>query len=244
MFGKSYQVFTFSGIPVRVDASWLLIVLLLTWSLATGVFPAAEPGLTAGVYWALGLLATLGLFASIVVHEFAHALVARSYGTPMKGITLFIFGGVAEMTEEPPSPRAEFFVAIAGPIASIVVAALTLGIAAAGTFMAWPRAAIIVFGYLAAMNALLVAFNLIPAFPLDGGRVLRSALWKWKQSLRVATRTTSRIGGGFGVALIILGVLSIITGNFLGGMWWVLIGLFLRQAAQMSYQQLLIRRVL
>lgn len=244
MFGASKQLFTLFGFPVRVDASWLLIVVLLTWSLAAGVFPVAYPELSPGIYWVMGIFATLGLFASIVIHELGHALMARRYGTPMKGITLFIFGGVAEMQNEPPSPVAEFNIAIAGPIASVVVGGVALALSWATVAVGWRSPVTAVVGYIGMMNLILVVFNLIPAFPLDGGRVLRSALWKWKGSLRAATRTTSRIGAGFGVALIVLGVMSIVTGNFVGGMWWVLIGLFLRAAAQMSYRQLLIRRML
>ncbi len=244
MFGKGIKLFSLFGFPVRVDLSWVLIFLLLSWSLAAGLFPAQFPDMTKAQYWTMGTIAALGLFASIVAHEFGHSLVARRHGMPMKGITLFIFGGVAEMSEEPPTAKAEFQVAIAGPITSVLIGAICLGAAAAGNTLNWPKPVTGVLSYVGIMNVVLVVFNLIPAFPLDGGRVLRSALWKAKNNLKQATRTTSRIGMGFGVMLIVLGVLSIVTGNLIGGIWWVLIGLFLRGAAQSSYQQLLVRRVL
>lgn len=162
----------------------------------------------------------------------------------MKGITLFIFGGVAEMGAEPPSARAEFKVAIAGPIVSLTLAAIFILIGTAGGLLGLPTPVTGVIGYLGWINGILVAFNMIPAFPLDGGRVLRSALWAWRKDLRRATRISSQIGAGFGLALIVLGILSLIRGNFIGGFWWILIGMFLRNAAQMSYQQVLMRRLL
>jgi Zn-dependent protease/CBS domain-containing protein len=192
----------------------------------------------------MGAIAALGLFASIVLHELAHSLVARRYDVPIRGITLFIFGGVAQMEREPDRPGVEFRVAIAGPIASLLVGLacwlLARGAAAAGLGVPIPG----VLAYLAAINVILAVFNLVPAFPLDGGRMLRAALWHWQGSLRRATRIASAIGGGFGIALIVLGVYRVLIGDFIGGMWWFLIGLFMRFAAQMSYQQLLVRETL
>jgi len=174
----------------------------------------------------------------------AHSLVARRFGTPMKGITLFIFGGIAEMDQEPPSPKAEFFMAVVGPLSSFALAILFYWICEAGTQQGWPVAIMGVTMYLAAINGLLGAFNLVPAFPLDGGRILRSILWKVKGNLRWGTKISSRIGSGFGIFLVVMGAYSFLTGNFIGGLWWFLIGLFLRNAASMSYQQLLVRRAL
>jgi CBS domain-containing protein len=162
----------------------------------------------------------------------------------MRGITLFVFGGVAEMEEEPPSAKAEFFMAIAGPITSIVVGVAFYGIYILGDRTGWPAPANGVFNYLGFINLILAGFNLVPAFPLDGGRVLRSALWKWKDNIRWATRIASQIGSGFGIVLIFVGILSFLRGAFIGGIWWALIGLFLRNASQMSYQKLLMRRAL
>lgn len=244
MFGKTFDLFTIFGFKIRLDVSWFVVAVLITWSLAAGVFPQLSPGLSTTAYWIMGAAGALLLFASVVAHELSHALVARRFGIEMKGITLFIFGGVAEMSDEPPSPKAEFWVAIAGPIASVGVAAAFYAFVTAATLPAAVRA---VVGYLAGINLILAVFNLIPAFPLDGGRILRSALWHWKGSLRWATRITSAIGAGFGYLLIGLGVLQLVVGGpgaFVSAMWMALIGLFLRSAAQMSYQQLLLRRVL
>jgi Zn-dependent protease len=188
----------------------------------------------------MGLAAALGLFASIVVHELCHSLVARRYGLPMKGITLFLFGGVAEMEEEPPSARAEFMMAVAGPLASLVVAGAFLLAATA----ALPDTVKGVLRWIGYINLILVAFNLIPGFPLDGGRMLRAGLWRWKGDFRWATRASSRVGAGFGALLIGLGILNLLLLNPVGGLWWILIGMFIRGAAKMGYQQLLIRKSL
>ena len=242
MFGKRITLFSLLGFEVRVDASWALLAVLITWTLAAGVFPAYYPGLPTASYWAMGLLGALGLFFSIVFHEMSHSLVARHYGLPMGGITLFLFGGVAEMRDEPESPRVEFLMAIAGPIASIVlgVAFYAVALIAEQTGAAQPVLGVLL--YLGAINIVLAVFNMVPAFPLDGGRVLRAALWHWKGNLRQATRIASNFGSGFGILLIVLGLLNIIQGNFIGGMWWFLIGLFVRGAAAMSYQQVLINQ--
>ena len=244
MFGKRIDLFTLFGFTVRVDASWIFIAVLLTWSLADGVFPSSYRGLATATYWWMGLAGTLGLFASVVVHELSHSLVARRHGTPMQGITLFIFGGVAEMRDEPPDPKAEFLIAVVGPVTSILLAAFCYGLARLGDAQGWPEAVWGVLAYLATLNLILAAFNLVPAFPLDGGRVLRSALWRWKGSLRWATRITAGIGSGFGVLLIVLGVFALFSGNPVGGIWWVLLGLFVRSAAGTAYQQLLLRQAL
>jgi Zn-dependent protease/CBS domain-containing protein len=193
----------------------------------------------------MGIAGTLGLFASIVFHEFCHSLVARRYGLPMRGITLFIFGGVAEMSDEPASPKAEFLMAIAGPVSSVLLA---IGLALAymaGQSLGWPKPLSGVVQYLVLLNVVLAGFNLLPAFPLDGGRVLRSILWAVKDDLRWATRIASNLGAGFGLFLIVMGVLRfILAGDFVGGIWSALIGMFIRSASQMSYKQLLMRRAL
>jgi Zn-dependent protease/predicted transcriptional regulator len=244
MFGRRFTLFKLLGFEVRVDASWLILAFLIVWSLAKGVFPLHFKGLPPGIYWWMGVAGALGLFLSIVFHELCHSLVATRFGIPMKGITLFIFGGVAEMDEEPPSAKAEFLMAAAGPLSSIVLALVFYGIFFFGEQGGWPVPLTGVIGYLSWINAILAVFNLVPAFPLDGGRVLRSALWRWKENLRWATRVSSRIGSGFGILLVMLGIFSVFQGDFIGGIWWFMIGLFLRNAAQMSYQQLLTRRAL
>jgi len=244
MFGKRIKLFKLLGFEVRIDWSWIIIAILIAWSLSKGVFPSYYKNLPAQTYWWMGIIGALGLFLSIIAHEFSHSLVARKYGLPMKGITLFIFGGVAEMDEEPASAKVEFLMAIAGPISSIVIALIFYGIHALGKQGGLSVPVNGVIGYLAMINALLAGFNLLPAFPLDGGRVLRSILWGVKKNLRWATYISSRIGSGFGILLIILGVIQVFRGNFVGGMWWFLIGMFLQGAAKASYQQLITRKAL
>lgn len=244
MFERRITLFRVRGIPIHIDASWLLIAALVTWSLANGIFPQLQPGLTPAMYWSMGAVGALLLFTSIVLHELAHAVVAQAQGMQIRGITLFIFGGVAELQDEPPSARTEFLVAIAGPFASLISAGVCWGAAALGANMGWPPPMVGVLGYVSMMNLMLVAFNLVPAFPLDGGRVLRSILWSWKHDLQRATRTASEIGSAFGIVLIVLGFISLVSGNLIGGFWWILIGMFLRTAARSAYQQVVLRRAL
>jgi len=244
MFGKRLKLFKLLGFEVRLDLSWIFIAILVVWSLSAGFFPHFYQDLSTQTYWVMGVVGALGLFASIVVHEFAHSLVARQFGMPMKGITLFIFGGVAEMGEEATSPKGEFFMAIVGPLTSIALAALFYGGAWLGRESIWSTSVFGVLEYLGFINAILAGFNLLPAFPLDGGRVLRSILWGAKKNLKWATRISSNIGIGFGLLLVFLGVVQIVSGNFVGGLWWVLIGMFLQGAARMSYQQILTRQAL
>jgi Zn-dependent protease/CBS domain-containing protein len=243
MFGRRITLFTLFGFEVRIDLSWIFIAVLVAWSLSVGFFPFRYKNLSTQTYWFMGIIGAFGLFASIIVHEFAHSLVARRYGLPMKGITLFIFGGVAEMEEEPESAKVEFMMAIVGPLTSILLALIFYGISLVGAGV-WPEPVNGVISYLALINGILAVFNLIPAFPLDGGRVLRSVLWATKKNIRAATRITSNIGTGFGVFLIIMGVFSLFTGNLIGGLWWILIGIFLQSAAKMGYQQLITRKIL
>lgn len=240
VFGGRITLFKLFGFAVRVDASWLLLALLISWSLGAGYFPAKYPGLPHAAYWWMGIATALGLFGSIIVHEFSHSVVARHYGLPMKGITLFLFGGVAEMSQEPSSAKTEFLMAAAGPATSIVVGAFfyVLHLTLQGS-VSVPVGAVL--SYLAWINWGLAVFNLIPAFPLDGGRILRSALWYRSGNLSRATRTASAMGEGFGILLVLLAVWQLFNGDFIGAMWWFLIGLFLRGAAQASYQQLVIR---
>ncbi len=239
-----YRLFSLFGFEVKLDLSWLLLALLITWSLGAGVFPVEYPDLPTRVYAWMGIACAIGVFFSIVFHEFAHSFVARQFGMPIKGITLFIFGGIAEMEKEPPSPRSEFLMAAAGPLASFLLAFLFYEIESLAVARAWPVSFVGVLDKLAYINVVVAIFNLVPAFPLDGGRMFRAALWKWKNDMRAATQISSRIGTGFGLALMILGGIAVIQGNFIGGMWWFLIGMFLRGAAAASYQQLLLQEVL
>ncbi|MFP3936733.1 MAG: site-2 protease family protein [Phycisphaerae bacterium] len=244
MFGKTFRLFSLFGFEVKIDLSWLIIIALVVWSLSAAVFPDQYPNLSNWAYLAMGLGGAAGLFVSIVFHELCHSLVARRYGLPMKGITLFIFGGVAEMSEEPPSAKAEFMMAIAGPLSSVLLAGVAFGASALVMFAEGPKTVAGVLGWIALINAILVAFNLIPGFPLDGGRVLRSVLWQIKGDLRWATSAASRVGATFGLVLIGLGFVTLLFGSALGGLWWIFIGMFLRAAAKQGYQQVIIREAL
>ena len=243
MFGRQIKLFRLFGFTVSADASWLIIAFLIVWSLASGVFPAYYKGLEKSTYWWMGVAGALGLFVSIIFHEFWHSLIARRYGLKISGITLFIFGGVSQMTEEPNSPTVEFFMAVAGPVSSFVLAGIFYLVAlSAASYVPPPYTAVLL--YLAYLNVLLGIFNLLPAFPLDGGRVLRSILWRAKGQLQWATRIASKIGEGFGAAMMIMGIVSFIYSSIISGIWWFLIGMFLRNASQASYRQLLVKRAL
>jgi Zn-dependent protease/CBS domain-containing protein len=242
MFGRRVKLFSIFGFDIRLDASWIVIAALVTWSLAAAIFPVAFPGLPAGHYWAMGACGAVLFFASIVFHELCHSLVANHYKLPMKGITLFIFGGVAEMGGEPQSPKIEFLMAIAGPLASIAIGCFFRLLQLSGT--SWPVEVVGVLAYLAWINWALALFNLIPAFPLDGGRVLRAALWHFTRNLLRATKIASAIGAGFGILLMAFAVWQLLTGYFISAIWYFLIGGFLRGASLASFQQLKLRLAL
>jgi Zn-dependent protease/predicted transcriptional regulator len=244
MFGKGFKLFTLFGFQIKIELSWLILAALVTWSLAANVFPTSASGLSTATYWWMGAIGAALLFASVVFHELCHSLVARQYGLPIKGITLFIFGGVSEMEDEPPSAQSEFLVAVVGPVSSAVLAAAFYGLSLLGKGAGWPVPVNSVSRYLASINISLAAFNILPAFPLDGGRVLRSILWGWRKDLRWATRLAARIGQGFGVGLLALGVLYLFLGNFVGGLWMFVIGSFLQNASRTSYRQLFVRQAL
>ena len=243
MIGRTLEVVTVRGIPVRVHYSWTIIVLLLTLSLAHG-FGRSFPYLGLPSRLSLGLSASLLLFASVLAHELSHAVVALRKGVGIRGITLFIFGGAAEMVEEPPDAGAELRIAIAGPLMSLGLGALFGGLYLLGLGRV-PLPFVELFSWLALANVMLVAFNLIPGFPLDGGRVLRATLWGIWGKLSPATRVAAGVGSFFGVTVIALGFIWIFAyGNVVGGLWFILIGFFLRSAAGNSYQQLVLRRAL
>jgi Zn-dependent protease/predicted transcriptional regulator len=244
MFEKRIPLFSLFGFKVSLDLTWLILAVLITWSLAEGAFPVYFKGFSNATYWWMGVAGAVGLFFSIVFHEFCHSLVARQFGLEMKGITLFIFGGVAEMQDEPASAKAEFFMAVVGPISSLVLAGVFYIIQRAGQSVGMYKPVDSVLLYMAWLNMILAIFNMVPAFPLDGGRVLRSILWAIKGNLRWATHIASQLGAAFGWLLIILGVVSFIGGNFIGGLWYLLIGMFIRGASHMSYRQMLMRKAL
>jgi Zn-dependent protease/CBS domain-containing protein len=219
------------GIPIRVHFSWLIVFGLITWLLSSRYFPQVTPDLPFVSYWISGALAALLLFASVAFHELAHSYVAQKYRLTIESITLFIFGGVAQLKGDPPHPRAEFWIAIAGPLSSFFLSGVffLLTMSSAGGTRA-------LFAYLTQINLILGVFNLIPGFPMDGGRVLRSAIWGKKRDYFYATQKASSIGRGIALFFIFFGLFSIFTRGP-GGFWLILIGWFLYSAAQASYQQ-------
>jgi Zn-dependent protease/predicted transcriptional regulator len=233
-----------AGIRIDLNWSWLIIVVLLTVSLATGWFPVIYSGWSPSAYWIAGLLAALLLFVSVLVHELAHSLMARARGVPVKSITLFIFGGVSNIEREPTSAGTDFLIAIVGPLTSLVIGVIAFFLGAALPPVNVFAAAIL--SYLGVTNLLLGAFNLIPGFPLDGGRVLRSILWGLSGSIQTATRWASWIGEAVAMLFIIAGVFALffVRGGFLNGLWLAFIGWFLWQAARTANTQVMLRGLL
>ncbi|MDF1774502.1 MAG: site-2 protease family protein [Rhizobiaceae bacterium] len=244
MFKNAVNVFEIFGFKIRIDPSWLLIAALIVWSLSTAYFPAELPGYSRYDYIALAVVAMFGLFASLVLHELAHSLVARQFGLAVGGITLFVFGGVAELEHEPRSPKSEFCIAIAGPLMSFALSALAFFLLSVVKRDGVSNSLDAVLAYLGLINLVLAIFNLVPAFPLDGGRVLRAILWHFKKDLLWATRIASGFGTAFGLLLIVSGVFSLFTTNSFNGLWQILIGFFIINASRGSYQQLTIKNAL
>ena len=244
MFGNSFLLFKLFGIEIRINPGWAVIATLVAWSLAQGIFPELYAGLDTSAYWAMAIVAVVGLGVSIVVHELAHSLVAARYGTPVSSITLFMFGGVAALEQEPKAPIPELLMALAGPAMSLLLAGLFFGgsLALGGVEQNPVRAG--VFHYLALLNMVLAIFNLVPAFPMDGGRALRATIWAVTGDIRTATRRASIVGKYIGTGFMLAGVLAVVTGNLVGGIWWMLIGGFIRASAIGSFMNTRIESVL
>jgi Zn-dependent protease len=218
----------FGGIQVRINWSWLVVFALIVWSLADGVFPSQNPGHSDGVYLAMAVAAALLFFASLLLHELGHAWQARREGIEIDAITLWLFGGVAQFKSRFPSAGAEFRIAIAGPLVSLGLGVLFVLVALAGL----PSAVDGVAAWLGYINLALLVFNLIPALPLDGGRVLRALLWQARGDLGWATRVASDVGQGFGYLFIALGIAMFIFQGSFSGAWLAFIGWFVLQAAK------------
>ncbi len=229
MPGRSFRIARIAGIPVGVNPLWLVIVALITWSLGAGYYPSEVHGITPVQSYALGLASALLLFASILAHEFGHALVARRRGMEIEEIDLWLLGGVARMRGQPKTAEVELRYAMAGPAVTAAVAAL-FGVLALALPASAPTALRALVNYQVEVNLLILGFNLAPAFPLDGGRILRALLWRRGGDIVAATNTAAGLGRTFGYLVIAFGVLLAV-GGAPGGLWFALIGVFLVVAA-------------
>jgi len=232
------------GFEIRIDISWFIIFFLIFWSLAASVFPAWYPELDSRTHMVMGGAGSLLFFASLLIHELSHSVVARSKGIPVAGITLFIFGGMARTSAEAETPRDELLIAGVGPLASLVLGIGFWSIGVAGTELGWSLGVVGVARYLAFINVVLALFNLLPGFPLDGGRVFRALVWGATGDQTKATRWATQGGQWLGLVLIFLGIVQTLGGAVLGGLWLILIGWFLRAVAGASLQQHIVRHVL
>ncbi len=224
----SFSLGTIAGVRIGLNWSVLLLLALLMWTLATGVFPETNPGLSDNAHFAMAVVAALAFFASILLHELGHAVQARRDGMEIDGITLWLFGGVARFTGMFPSPGAEFRIAVAGPLVSLALGGGFVGIALVPGL---PEPVNAVCAWLGFINLLLLAFNLLPALPLDGGRMLRAGLWRWKGDLRSATRLAATGGKFISFGLIGVGIAMFVLQGAFSGIWLVVIGWFLLQAS-------------
>lgn len=229
------------GIPLELDYSWFLVFALLTWALAVGHYPAEFKGWPPGLYWIMGAVTAVMLFVSVLLHELGHSVVARRYKIPVRRITLFIFGGVSQIEAEAATAGADFRIAVAGPLLSLALAALFTVLAPVVADVS-PLLALV--RYLAYINGALALFNLIPGFPLDGGRGLRAIVWGVTGDFQRATRIAASVGRGFAFVFILAGVWQIFAGNFVGGLWIAFIGWFLESAAVSQTQQVAMQDLL
>lgn len=235
-----------AGIPIGLHYSWFIIAALITFSL-TAHFRETQPSWLTPVIWGAAVLTAVLFFVTLLAHELSHSVVARAHGIPVKSITLFALGGIAQTGRDANAARTEFLIAIAGPAASIVIG---LACVAAAAWMGWsvegssPGLAAAILGWLGSINVLIALFNLIPGYPLDGGRVLRSILWGFYDDRARATRTAARVGQAVAGGFIAIGLFQFFSGAGLGGLWLTFIGWFLLMAAQASYAQVTIDEIL
>ncbi len=240
---RKIKLFSIFDFDISIDFSWFLILGLVIWSLSSGLFPNLYPELSATTYWVMGTIAAILLFISVLIHELSHSLMARKHGLEIGGIRLFIFGGISEMTDEPDEPKAEFRIAIVGPITSLIIA----GVFYLLTFLPiqeWSAPTGAILSYLAVLNLALAIFNLVPGFPLDGGRVLRAILWGKFDNIIKATNIAAKVGKVIAFLLIAFGAMTAFAGNIVGGIWYIFIGMFLNMAAESGVRQVVMRDAL
>jgi Zn-dependent protease/predicted transcriptional regulator len=252
---SSWRIGRIFGIDIKIDSSWIFIFVLVTWSLAGGYFPGGHPKWPFALNWGLGVLTSLLFFASVLAHELTHSLVAKKQGEEVTSITLFILGGVAQIKEEPDQPLKEFAMAVVGPLSSFLLAIFFAAVSLLAAPVSEPVKACA--AYLAFVNLVLGAFNLLPGFPMDGGRVFRSIVWKITGDIKRATRAAAMVGEGIAYLMILTGVLKFLNidifqllglPTFLGGsasgLWLVLIGWFVHNASRQGYAQVMIKSAL
>ena len=239
---RGWKIGRVLGIDVEVHRSWVIIALLVLWTMAAGALPTSLPDLPLLPRLLLAATLTLLFFLSLLAHELAHSVVAVARGIPVHRITFFLFGGMAQTSTDSRTPGEEFLIAIAGPVMSFLLAALALSLWWFGAALGWPPAVVVGGLYIGGLNLVLGVFNLLPGFPMDGGRVLRAVLWKTTGDVTRATRWSSRVGVWLATGLMLFGVWEAFTTDLFGGLWLVFIGWFIRNAARSSYRQHLAAR--
>ena len=222
------------GIPLRIHVNWFFVAALVTWSLAAGYFPQEHPGWKMSAYWVVGIATSILFFGSVLIHELGHALVAQREGVPVNSITLFIFGGVAHIAHEPETAGSEFRIVAAGPLASLVLAGFFYGL---GRFFRFSPELGSMALYLGQINIILGLFNLLPGFPLDGGRILRAIFWKLKRDFLQATRWATNASLVIALAIMAGGILLMLLGHYFTGLWVAFIGWYLSISSRASYRQ-------
>lgn len=240
---SGFRIGRIFGIEIQIHFSWLIIASLVMWTLASAALPADFPEIVGSARLLMASAITLLFFVSLLAHELGHSLVAMGRGIPVDRITFFIFGGMAQTSTESRTPGEEFLIAVAGPLTSFLLAALSFTLWYLGQAAGWNAIAVGSAAYIAALNLILGIFNMLPGFPMDGGRVLRAVIWKVTGSLTRATRWASRVGAGMAWLLMAYGVWMVFEGDRMGGVWLVLIGWFIRNTARASYRQHLMSRM-
>lgn len=238
-----FRLGTIMGIEVRVHPSWIVIAGLVLWTLVAAALPADFGELGVGIRFAMGAAITLLFFVSLLAHELAHSVVAVARGIPVRAITFFLFGGMAETTRDSRTPGEEFLIAIAGPLCSLLLAVLSFFLWVGAAAWGWHPALAGSAAYVAVLNLVLAVFNLLPGFPMDGGRVLRAAIWKATGDVTRATHWAARVGEWMAYGLMLWGGWDMVTGEVMGGLWLVLIAFFIRNAARAGYRQHLLARL-
>jgi len=233
----SFNIGRIMGIPVRIHYTLWLVLVLIAWSLADGYMPQHYPGLGTTTYWVIGIVSAIILFVSVFLHELSHSYIAKKNGLPIARITLFFFGGVSEMSEEPKNAALEVRMAAAGPLTSFLIAIFLGGFWYLTVLINGPVPIIATLYYAAFLNGVLGAFNLIPAFPLDGGRVLRGSLWRRSKNLLGATLNATRVSEAISLLMMAVGLFFVIFGDFINGLWIIFLGWFIRSGAETSLRQ-------